>query len=63
MVWEAQRADGVSFVLRLWLEPSGEGCPEWRWKVHHIQSGEERYFHSLADVREFVAVRARMAPP
>ena len=57
------RPGSVSFVLRLWLESSTEGAPDWRWKVHHIQSGEERYFRTLNDVQEFVAECSRVAPP
>ena len=63
MIPKTRPTQSVSFVLRLWLEPFGNGSPEWRWKVHHVQSGEERYFRSLNDVQEFVAECARVAPP
>lgn len=55
--------ESVSFVLRLWAESAPGESPEWRWKVHHVQSGEERYFHSLGDVLDFVQGCAGIAPP
>ena len=60
---EAKLTDDASFVLRLWLEPSNEQVPEWRWKVHHVQSGTERYFRNLANVLEFVSECANVVPP
>lgn len=63
MVQEAKLTDNASFVLRLWLEPSSEHNPDWRWKVHHVQSGEERYFRNLANVLEFVSDCANVVPP
>lgn len=58
-----ERGQGISFVLRLWLEPEGDNSPVWRWQVHHVQTGEQHYFHSLSDVLEFVAERSEVAPP
>lgn len=55
--------DNVSFVLRLWLEPTSRESSEWRWRVYHVQSGEERYCRTLADVLEFVEGCANVAPP
>ena len=52
-----------SFVLRLWLESLEGECPDWRWQVHHVQSGEQRYFRSMGDVLEFVGQCAKVAPP
>jgi len=60
---EAKLTDNASFVLRLWLEPSNEQVPDWRWKVHHVQSGTERYFRDLANVLEFVSEFANVGPP
>ena len=57
------RSDGESFVLRLWLESTGGDSPDWRWQVHHVQSGLQRYFGELADVLDFVAERAKVQPP
>ena len=63
MLGEVEQAKSASFVLRLWLEPAEGVSPVWRWKVHHVQSGEEKYLGSLADVLDFVAGCAEVAPP
>ena len=63
MVQEAKRTGNVSFVLRLWLETTGERPADWRWKVQHVQSGEERYCRSLEGVLEFIEGCAKVAPP
>jgi hypothetical protein len=34
------------FALRVWLEDLGEGQTEWRGEVHHVISGEIRYFRN-----------------
>jgi hypothetical protein len=31
-------------MVRMWLEPLGDGQTEWRGKVQHVPSGESRYF-------------------
>ena len=55
--------NSASFVLRLWLETREAGSPEWRWQVHHVQTGDKRYFHSLTDVLEFVGECSGVEPP
>lgn len=55
--------ESVSFVVRLWVESPGEGAPEWRWHLTHVQSGEQRNFRRLADLLEYVAQRSGVAPP
>lgn len=45
---------GESFVARIWLERHSNGGPLWRGHIRHIQSGEERHFGSLEEMREFV---------
>ena len=55
---------GVSFVMTLWLEGREvEGPPEWRWRVRHVQSGEERCFSRLTEVLAYIEEKARIAPP
>ncbi len=55
---------GMSFVIRLWLEPREmPGDPPWRWHVHHVQSGEEANFTRLADVLQYIEEKAGTAPP
>ena len=56
-------SEDVSFVLTLWLEPSSEEAPQWRWRVRHVQSGEDRYFARIVDVLRFTAERAGVSPP
>ena len=63
MTQQREQTDAVSFVLRLWLEPTTKGSPDWRWKAHHVQTGEERYFSHLADVLDFVAACSQAPPP
>ncbi len=54
----------VSFVLRLWLEPrGGPGAPEWRWHIHHVQSGEEAHFHRLEDVAQYIQAKSGVPFP
>ena len=60
---EAKSKEDVSFVLQLWLESAGGASSEWRWRVQHVQSGQERYFRSLPDVLDFVSNCAGLAPP
>ena len=57
------RSEGVSFVLRLWLDSTEETPPAWRWKIHHVQTGAERYCRSLPDVLDFVGGLSKVAPP
>ncbi|MBI4495205.1 MAG: hypothetical protein HY690_20710 [Chloroflexi bacterium] len=55
---------GVSFVVRLWLERREVADePEWRFKVIHVQSGEQTYGRSLADLLAFVERQAGVAGP
>ena len=63
MIQETRLKGQGSFVLRLWLEPTDGGSPEWRWKVLHVQTGQERYFRSLAAVLEFVEGCTGVSPP
>lgn len=55
---------GVSFVIRLWLEPRPVAAePEWRGHVYHVQTGEEAYFRRLRDLLSFVEQKAGVSPP
>jgi hypothetical protein len=36
------------FLVRVWVEQTGDGLPEWRGKVQHVVSGEARPFHDCA---------------
>jgi hypothetical protein len=60
---EAVGTKGASFVLTLWLEQTHRASHEWRWKVHHVQSGDERYLRTLSEVLEFVSERADVSAP
>lgn len=56
--------ESVSFVMSLWMEPREvEADPEWRWRVLHVQSGEESYFKNLDDLLEFVATKSGVSAP
>lgn len=43
-----------SFVARIWLECRSNGDPVWRGHIHHVQSGQERYFRKLGEMRDFM---------
>lgn len=43
-----------SFVARIWLERDAGDDAKWRGHVQHVQGGEEIYFHSFAEVCEFL---------
>jgi hypothetical protein len=42
------------FTLRVWPEPVGEGDVEWRGKVQHVITGEQRYFHDWPTLIAFL---------
>jgi hypothetical protein len=42
------------FMVRLWLEPLGEGKSEWRGKVQHVPSGEAQYIRDWATLQAFM---------
>lgn len=44
----------VSFVARIWLERRSNGKSDWRGHIQHVQSGKERYFRKLAEIRVFI---------
>ncbi len=63
---EGQGSGGgaASFVLTLWLEPREvEAVPEWRWRVVHVQTGQQEYFQRLTDVLAFITSRSGLPPP
>ena len=41
--------------MRLWNEIGGN---EWRGQITHVQSGESRYFATLAQLEEFLRKHA-----
>ena len=50
-----QTGDGaVSFVARIWLERRSNGNPAWRGHIQHVQTGEERHFRAIAEMRGFI---------
>lgn len=58
------RGRTTSFVMTLWLEPQqASGEPEWRWRVTQVRTGEQRYFHRLADVLAYVSINAGVPAP
>lgn len=61
---QAARRREVSFVIRLWLEPREQAdSPQWRWYVHHVQSGDEAHFHSLRDMLAYVEAKSGVSSP
>ena len=59
------RGARASFVMTLWVEPQ-EGAEEnleWRWRVRHVQTGQESYFRRYADVLRFIGQQSDLPPP
>ena len=48
MTDEGQQSKSQLFTVRVWFEGEVEGQPQWRGKLHHIPSGETRYFRDWA---------------
>ncbi|MBI2918818.1 MAG: hypothetical protein HYY01_12615 [Chloroflexi bacterium] len=54
----------VSFVITVWLEPSGHlDRPQWRWRVTQAGTGEHSYFTRLADLLSYIGQKAGVSPP
>ncbi len=53
-----QRREHTShlFTLRIWQEELGNGEMEWRSRVHHVMSGEVRYFRDWPSLIAFLLV-------
>jgi hypothetical protein len=51
---ELQTYNAQLFMLRLWLEDLGNGQTVWRGKVHHMNSGEARYFRDFKTMDTFI---------
>ena len=48
-----------SFIVKLWLEESGDetGKDIWRGHITHVPSGERRYLNRLSDIKQFIQHR------
>jgi len=42
------------FSLQIWPESGDEGKTEWRGKVHHLATGNSRYFRDWATMLAFL---------
>jgi hypothetical protein len=42
------------YSLHLWAAGTGEGRLEWRGKVHHLASGDARYFRDWSGLVTFL---------
>lgn len=61
---QRNRAPVVSFVIRLWAERREvAAAPEWRFRIHHVQSGEAAYVQTLADLFMFVERQSGLSAP
>lgn len=45
-----------SFVIKVWLEETGErsGGAKWRGHITHVQSGRREYFENLERITDFI---------
>lgn len=46
--------DLPTFVARIWPDPTRNGEIRWRGRVKHVQGNQERYFHDLRELQEFL---------
>jgi len=44
----------LTFVVRLWREPDGEGGARWRGRVEHVASQEVGYVQDAAALVQFI---------
>ncbi|GEM85761.1 hypothetical protein [Meiothermus granaticius] len=42
------------FVIRVWLEPTGEGGSVWRASATNTRTGERRYFQHPSELVQFL---------
>jgi hypothetical protein len=53
---DSSEPDIHSFVIKLWLEESGErGGVVWRGHITHVPSGERRHLKELDDINDFIS--------
>ena len=45
---EEKHPDSQLFTIRVWQETEADDQIQWRGKLHHIPSGEVRYFRGWA---------------
>ena len=55
--------DSHLFTVRLWAENLGDGQIEWRGKLHHVTSGEARYFRDWSVLIAFLQTMLPAAMP
>ncbi len=50
--------------MTVWLEPQEEETnPEWRWRVSHVQTGDQVYFRQLKEVLAYISTKSGVPPP
>ena len=45
----------ISFVVRVWAEPTASPQPQWRAQIEHVPSGEQVHIQISAALCEFLA--------
>ena len=48
------RLRAATFIVRLWVEDGEKPEHTWRGQVEHVQRGEKRYVHEMAQVVRFI---------
>jgi hypothetical protein len=51
------------FLVRVWVEKTGDGRAEWRGKVQHVVSGEARPFNGCAALEAAMHEMLEMLQP
>jgi hypothetical protein len=51
---ETPEARAHSFIVKLWLEETGDERTGWHGSITHVPSGERHYLRALGDILTFI---------
>jgi hypothetical protein len=58
-----ERVPSAHFALQVWPEATDAHQVEWRGKIHHLASGEARYFRDWPTMLAFLESALTERPP
>jgi hypothetical protein len=58
---QAQSHPSHLFTLRVWLQDVDEETQEWRGRIHHVESGQTRYFRDWSALIPVLLTMLRQA--
>ncbi len=59
MTSDQQHRRSHLFSVRLWVEPMRDGETEIRGRVHHVLSGDVRYFRTMSALSTFMLAKVQ----